>query len=102
MNQSNVTVQQLGTEAALTGDPELAVAAIALDPLTASVLSLKEIRDMTVEMFELQEKFLPQFGKKRPRKIHAVDITPETVGVDVPLDPALAVANRFGKLFDND
>lgn len=101
MNQSNITVQQLATEAALTGDPELAVAAIAMDPLTSSVLTLKEIRDMTADMFEGQAKYLPQFGKRKPRRLPLVQIPAGTTGVDVPLDPALAVANRFGKLFDN-
>jgi alpha-galactosidase len=100
MNQSNVTLQQLGVEAALTGDPELVVAAIAMDPLTSSVLTLKEIRDMTIEMFDGEEKYLPRFGKKRPKRIHAVGIPAGTKRVDVPLDPALAVANRFGKLFE--
>ena len=101
MNQSNVTLQQLGVEAALSGDPDLVVAAIAMDPLTASVLTLKEIRDMTTEMLDAQEKYLPKFGTKRPRSVPTVSIPPGTRGVDVPLDPALAVANRFGKLFDS-
>ena len=100
MNQSNITLQKLGVEAALTGDVELAMAAIAMDPLTSSVLTLKEIRDMVIEMFEAEERFLPKFGKKRPRTVHAVEIPEGTRGVDVPLDPALAVANRFGKLFE--
>ena len=101
MNQSNVTVQQLGVEAALTGDPELVVAAIAMDPLASSVLSLKEIRDMTIEMFEGQRQYLPQFDGKLPRRLCAVHVPANTVGVDVPLDPALAVVHRFGKLMQN-
>jgi alpha-galactosidase len=100
MNQSNITVQKLGVEAALTGDPELAVAAIAMDPLTSSVLTLKQIRDMTIEMFDGEQSFLPKFGTRRPRKVHAIGIPQGTKAVDVPLDPALAVANRFGKLFE--
>ena len=100
MNQSNVTVQQLTVEAALTGDPELAVAAIAIDPLTCAVLTLQEIRDMTTEMMDAEEQWLPQFGKRRPRRIHPVSIPVGTRGVDVPLDPGLAVANRFGKLIE--
>ena len=100
MNQSNVTVQKLGVEAALTGDPELAVAAIAMDPLTSSVLTLKQIRDMTIELFDAEKSFLPKFGGRRPRSVHAVTIPEGTRAVDVPLDPALAVANRFGKLFE--
>ena len=100
MNQSNVTLQKLGVEAALTGDPELAVAAIAMDPLTSSVLTLKQIRDMTIELFDAEQSFLPRFGTRRPRKVHAIGIPEGTKAVDVPLDPALAVANRFGKLFE--
>jgi len=101
MNQSNITVQQLGVEAALSGDPELAVAAIAMDPLTSSVLTLKQIRDMTVEMFEGEEKYLPRFGGRRPRRLPVVSVPKGTVGVEVPLDPALAVVPRFGKLAQN-
>jgi alpha-galactosidase len=101
MNQSNVTVQQLGAEAALQGDPELVVAAIAMDPLTASVLSLQQIRDMTIEMFERERQYLPQFGGRLPRRVPTVNVPASTVGVDVPLDPALAVVHRFGKLMQN-
>ncbi len=100
MNQSNITVQTLAVEAALTGDPELAVAAIAMDPLTSSVLTLKQIRDMTIELFDAGQQFLPEFGAHRPRKVHAIAIPKDTKAVDVPLDPALAVANRFGKLVE--
>jgi alpha-galactosidase len=100
MNQSNITVQKLAVQAALTGDPELVVAAIAMDPLTSSVLTLKQIRDMTIELFDAEKSFLPQFGSRRPRKIHAIDIPEGTKAVDVPLDPALAVANRFNKLVE--
>jgi len=101
MNQSNITVQQLGVAAALAGDPELAVAAIAMDPLTSAVLTLKEIRDMTIDMFEGEAKYLPHFQGKKPRRLATVSIPPGTVGVDVPLDPALAVVHRFGKLMQN-
>jgi alpha-galactosidase len=101
MNQSNVTVQSLGVEAALAVDPELAVAAIAMDPLTSSVLTLEEIRNMTIEMFDGEQRWLPQFKGKRPRTIRPVTVPTGTKGVDVPTDPSLAVANRFGKLFDN-
>jgi alpha-galactosidase len=101
MNQSNITVQQLGVEAALSGDPELAVAAIAMDPLTSAVLTLQEIRDMTIDMFEGEAKYLPFFRGKKPRRLKTVSIPKGTVGVEVPLDPALAVVHRFGKLLQN-
>jgi len=98
LNQANVTVQLLAAEAAVTGDPELSFAACAMDPLTSAVLSLKETRDMVIELFEAEAKWLPQFKGSKPKKIEIIDVPENTVGVEVPLDPALAVANRFGKL----
>ena len=98
LNQANVTVQLLAAEAAVTGDPELAFAACAMDPLTSATLSLKETRDMVIELFEAEAKWLPQFKGSKPKKIEIIDVPENTVGVEVPLDPALAVANRFGKL----
>jgi len=98
LNQSNVTVQQLAVEAALTGDPEYAMQAIALDPLTSTVCTLKEARDMTREMLEAQSQWLPEFeGKPLPAK-PTVAIPAKVVPIDVPLDPALAIANRFQEL----
>lgn len=98
MNQSNVTVQQLAVEAAFSGDAELAMAAIAMDPLTSAVCTLKQIREMTSELFAAEREWLPQFEGKRLRPVPAVAIPAGTKGVDVPLDPALAIANRFGEL----
>jgi alpha-galactosidase len=72
--------------------------AIALDPLTAGVLSLKEIREMVIEMFEAQAKWLPQFAGKELKSIDSIYIPTGTEGVPVPTDPALAINNRFGKL----
>jgi alpha-galactosidase len=97
-NQSNVTVQLLAAEAALTGDPELAFAAIAMDPLSSAVLTMKEIRDMTADLFEAHKDFLPQFAGKQLRKTDTIQIPKGTVGVDTPLDPALSIVHRFGKL----
>ena len=54
-------IEEMGVEAALTGDPTLVYRAIAHDPLTASVLSLAEIRQMVEEMFAHNEAYLPQF-----------------------------------------
>lgn len=94
MNQSNITLQMMVAEAALTGDPELVVAAIAMDPLTSAVLTLNEIRDMTIEMFEAQDQYLQHF-KGKPKQVSTIPIQDGTEGVVVPLDPALAVANRL-------
>ena len=100
LNRSNVTLQMLAAEAAVKADPELAFAAVAMDPLTSAVLGLKETRDMVRELFEAEAKWLPHFEGRMPRKVDIIDLPDGTVGVDVPLDPALAVANRFTKLAD--
>ena len=98
MNQSNLTVQGLAARAAIDGDPELAFWAVAMDPLTSAVLTLKEIRDMVLEMFEAEKQWLPQFAGKTLRKIDHINVPADTVPAPVPIDPALAINSRFGKL----
>jgi alpha-galactosidase len=98
LNMTNVIVQGLTVEAAIEGDPEKAMQAVALDPLTSAVLTLKEARDLTKELFEAEAKWLPQFAGKTLTPKPDIPTPPGTVAADVPLDPALAIANRFGKL----
>jgi len=98
LNQSNVTVQTLATEAALTGDPELAMLACAMDPLTSACCTLAEIREMTAELLAAEKKWLPLFAGKTLRPTPTVNISRTVKPVAVPLDPALAIANRFGEL----
>ncbi len=95
---SNVQCQGVATEAAIQGDPELLMQAVALDPLTSAVLTLEEIRRMVGEMLEAERPWLPQFEGATLRPIPMISIPEGTKGVDVPLDPALAIANRFIKL----
>ncbi len=54
-------LEELAVEGALTGNPRLVYQAIAHDPLTASVLSLAEIKDMVNTMFNQNREYLPQF-----------------------------------------
>jgi alpha-galactosidase len=98
--QTNINVQELCAEAALSGDPEHLVHALALDPLTASVLTLKEIREMTSEMLEALRPYLPQFEGRSLRRTPAIPVTADTIGVEAPLDPALAIGKRFGTLIE--
>jgi alpha-galactosidase len=98
LNMTNINVQGLAVTAGLEGDTEALVQAIALDPLTASVLTLREIREMVSEMLEAQREWLPQFHGKSVRATPAIVIPAGVTPVDVPLDPALAIAHRFGKL----
>jgi len=53
--------EELAVEAAITGDPRKVFYAICFDPLTSSVLSLNEIKQMTDEMFKANRQWLPQF-----------------------------------------
>ncbi len=55
--------EMMAVEGSLSGNPELIFQSIANDPLTASVLSLAEIRKMVSEMFTVNKKYLPQFKK---------------------------------------
>jgi alpha-galactosidase len=69
-----------------------------MDPLSASVLTLQEVRDMVTEMMIAQADYLPQFGGQLPRAVKPISIPADVVRADVPLDPALVIANRFIKL----
>ena len=55
--------EMLTVEGCLTGDARLVYQAVAHDPLTASMLSLAEIRKMVAEMFRKNKRYLPQFKK---------------------------------------
>ena len=61
LNRTNINVQELTVEAALTGDVEAVHHAVMLDPLTAAVCTLPEIRSMVDEMLVAQAQWLPQF-----------------------------------------
>jgi alpha-galactosidase len=98
MNMSNVQVQILAAEAALTGDPELVMQACAMDPLTSACCTLKEVREMAGEMLAAEAKWLPQFKGRKLRPAPAIAIPKGVKRVDVPTDPALAIANRFALL----
>ncbi len=98
LNNSNVSVQRLSVEAALSGDPEAVVWACALDPLTAARLTPDEIRAMATEMMQAQQEWLPQFNGRLPRPTPRIVVTKDTKRVHVPIDPALAINARLGKL----
>lgn len=54
-------IEEMAISASLTGDPELVYQAIAHDPLSAAVLSLAEIQEMTNDLFDKHKRYLPQF-----------------------------------------
>jgi alpha-galactosidase len=54
-------IEEMAISASIEGDPTMIYWAICHDPLTASVLSLAEIRQMTNELFARHQPYLPQF-----------------------------------------
>lgn len=59
VNRTNIAVQTLAVEAVVQDDVERVHQAVALDPLTASVLDLDRIRRMTEELLEAHADLLP-------------------------------------------
>jgi alpha-galactosidase len=62
LNRTNVNVQELAVQAALTGDREHVYHAVQLDPLTGALLTLEQARAMTDELFAAHAPFLAAFG----------------------------------------
>ncbi|MDD5482473.1 MAG: alpha-galactosidase [Kiritimatiellae bacterium] len=65
LNNASIAVEEMAVEAAITGDPRLVFHAVAYDPLSAAVLSLEEIREMTQAMLIRNRPYLPQFRNIR-------------------------------------
>ena len=61
LTQLSSGIEELAIQASLEGDPVAVYRAIAHDPLTASVLSLAEIKEMVNELFAQHKDYLPQF-----------------------------------------
>jgi alpha-galactosidase len=51
----------MAAEACIHKSKDLAVKALMLDPLTAAVCSLAEIKEMTERLFKAEKKFLKGF-----------------------------------------
>jgi alpha-galactosidase len=62
LNRAMISVQELAVEAALSGNREQVYQAIMLDPLTAAVLTLPQIRAMVDELFAAEVAWLPDFS----------------------------------------
>lgn len=62
LNRTNINVQQLTVEAALTGKKEYIYHAAMLDPHTSSELSIDEIRNLVDDLIEAHGDWLPKFN----------------------------------------
>ena len=61
INRMQINVQELAVQATLEQDAEGVFQAMCLDPLTASICTLDQIRAMTAELLEAHQKFIPAF-----------------------------------------
>ena len=61
LTQLSSSIEEMAITASIEGDPTMVYRAICHDPLTAAVLSLAEIRQMTNELFAQHKDYLPQF-----------------------------------------
>jgi alpha-galactosidase len=59
---ANMAMLDLGAQAAIERNRELAFHALLLDPLTAACCSPAEIRAMTEELFAAEAQYLPGFA----------------------------------------
>jgi len=62
LNQTNIIVQRLAVEAALSGNKEDVYEALMYDPLTSKVCTRQQIREMADEMFAALYDHMPQFN----------------------------------------
>ena len=60
LNRTNIGVQDLAVKAVLTGDRANVYQAVAMDPLTAAILTLDQIRAMTDELLTVHSSLLPE------------------------------------------
>ena len=61
LNQAHMAVHELAVTSLLEADREAAVHALMLDPLTAAVCSLEEIRSLFDELYEAERDFIRVF-----------------------------------------
>jgi alpha-galactosidase len=64
LNRACINVQELVIEACLTGDTDAVYHAVMVDPLTAAVCTLPQIKSMVKEMLAAQAHWLPQLSLK--------------------------------------
>lgn len=64
LDRSNINVQALAVEAALTGNRKAVRQALAVDPLTAAILTPSQAREMADEMLEAEREWLPEFQEQ--------------------------------------
>ena len=63
LSGTSAQIEEMAVEGSHSGDREMIFRAVCFDPLTSAVCSLREIRAMVDEMFEVNRNWLPQFAE---------------------------------------
>jgi alpha-galactosidase len=61
LNRTNINVQELIVEAAISGNKDAVYHAVMLDPLSAAVCTLPQIHAMVSELLSAEQHWLPEF-----------------------------------------
>jgi alpha-galactosidase len=69
--RAHQTVHELAVDGILNQDRESVIRAMMLDPLSAAVCSLAELRSMADELFEAERKYIPNWCQKPKRATKA-------------------------------
>lgn len=93
--RTNILSQQLTLQAIVTGDPELAYAAAAVDPLTSSTVDLPTLRDMMRELLDANRRYLPGMAGAALRRTIAVKNSYSAKPVLDQQDSLLGVIHRY-------
>jgi alpha-galactosidase len=73
LNRTNINVQELAVEAAISGKLEHVHHAMALDPLSSALLTLEQIKSLTNELLQAQAPWLTQFQLEPELLVAAAD-----------------------------
>lgn len=60
LNRSNMAVYDMTVRAIMNNSYEMAEQALMLDPLTAAVCSLEEMREMFAELYDAEKDYIPE------------------------------------------
>jgi alpha-galactosidase len=58
LNRTNINVQELAVEGAVTGNRDAIYQAVMMDPLTSAVLTLPDIHNMVTDIFEAEKGWI--------------------------------------------
>ncbi len=75
-SRAHMAVYELGVQGVLNKDREAIIHAMMLDPLSAAVCSLAEIRSMAEELFKAERKYIPEWCVK-PKRAKKVKYKPK-------------------------